>query len=408
MNKDYLEKYSQIIVKTGLNIQSNQTLVINSPIECADFTRIISEIAYKEGAREVIINWRDELSSKIKYLHGKDEIFDEVHSWQKDLFVSCAKKDAAFLSISASDPELMKDVNPERIMRANKANSAALSEYRERLMADKNVWCVASVPTKAWAKKVFENVSEDEAVEKLWDAIFKAVRADETNPVEAWHNHQNNLKKSMEFLNKNNFKYLVYKNSIGTDLKIELPENHLWLGGSSFTPEGTEFMANIPTEEVFTLPHKLGVNGKVTSSKPLNYNGNLIENFNLTFKNGKIVDFTCEKGYDTLKNLIGTDEGTHYLGEIALVPFDSPISNSNILFYNTLFDENASCHLAIGEAYPTCLKNSENMNREALKNAGVNDSFEHVDFMIGTKDLSITGITKEGKEIPVFINGNFA
>lgn len=407
MNKDSLEKYSQIIVKTGLNIQNNQTLVINSPIECSDFTRIISEIAYKEGAREVIINWRDEISSKIKYLYGKDEIFDEVHSWQKDLFVSCAKKGAAFLSISASDPELMKDVNPERIMRANKATSSALSEYRERLMADKNVWCVASVPTKAWAKKVFKNVSEDEAVEKLWDAIFKAVRADKDNPIEAWNNHQNNLKKSMDFLNKSNFKYLVYKNSIGTNLKIELPENHLWLGGSSFTPEGTEFMANIPTEEVFTLPHKLGVNGKVTSSKPLNYNGNLIENFTLTFKDGKIVDFTCEKGYDTLKNLIDTDEGTHYLGEVALVPFDSPISNSNILFYNTLFDENASCHLAIGEAYPTCLKNSENMSKEDLKKAGVNGSFEHVDFMIGTKDLSITGITKEGKEIPVFINGNF-
>lgn len=408
MNKDYLEKYSRIIVKTGLNIQENQILVINSPIECADFTRMVSEIAYKEGAREVIINWRDELSTKIKYLHGKDEIFDEFPQWQKELYVSYAKKGAAFLSISASDPELMKDVNPKRIMRASKSQSTALSEYRERLMSDKNVWCVASIPTKAWAKKVFKDVPEEEAVEKLWKAILEAVRANEDDPIKAWNEHQANLKKTMDFLNENKFKHLLYKNSLGTDLKIELSENHIWLGGSSFTPEGIEFMANIPTEEVFTLPLKYGVNGKVVSSKPLNYNGNLIENFSLTFKDGRIVDFTSEKGYDTLKNLIETDEGTHYLGEVALVPFDSPISNSNILFYNTLFDENASCHLAIGEAYPTCLKNSEKMSKEDLKNAGVNDSLSHVDFMVGTKDLSIIGVTKEGKEVPVFLDGNFA
>ncbi len=408
MNKDYLEKYSRIIAKTGLNIQGNQILVINSPIECADFTRMVSEIAYKEGAKEVIINWKDELSTKIRYLHGKDEIFDEFPKWQKDLYVSYAKKGAAFLSISASNPELMKDVNPKRIMRANKAQSTALSEYRERLMSDKNVWCVASIPTKAWAKKVFEDVTEEAAVEKLWDSIFEAVRANEDDPIKAWNEHQANLKRSMDFLNENNFKYLIYKNSLGTDLKIELPKDHLWLGGSSFTPEGIEFMANIPTEEVFTLPLKHGVNGKVVSSKPLNYNGNLIENFSLTFKDGKVIDYTSEKGYDTLKNLIETDEGTHYLGEVALVPFHSPISNSNILFYNTLFDENASCHLALGEAYPTCLKNSEKMSKEDLKNAGVNDSLEHVDFMLGTKDLSIIGVTKEGKEIPVFVNGDFA
>jgi aminopeptidase len=408
MNKDYLEKYSRIIVKTGLNIQENQILVINSPIECADFTRMVSEIAYKEGAREVIINWKDELSTKIRYLHGKDEIFDEFPEWQKELYVSYAKKGAAFLSISASNPELMKDVNPKRIMRASKAQSTALSEYRERLMSDKNIWCVASIPTKAWAKKVFEGVTEEEAVEKLWNSIFEAVRANEDDPIKAWNEHQTNLKRTMDFLNENTFKYLLYKNSLGTDLKIELSKDHLWLGGSSFTPEGIEFMANIPTEEVFTLPLKYGVNGKIVSSKPLNYNGNLIENFSLTFKDGRVVDFTSEKGYDTLKNLIETDEGTHYLGEVALVPFDSPISNSNILFYNTLFDENASCHLALGEAYPTCLKNSEKMSKEDLKNAGVNDSLEHVDFMVGTKDLSIIGVTEEEKEVPIFVDGNFA
>ena len=212
----------------------------------------------------------------------------------------------------------------------------------------------------------------------------------------------------MDFLNSNNFKYLQYKNSLGTDLKIELPENHLWLGGSDFTPDGIEFIANMPTEEVFTLPKKDGVNGIVVSSKPLNYNGNLIEKFSITFKQGKIVDFNAEVGYDILKSIIETDEGSHYLGEVALVPYDSPISNSNILFYNTLFDENASCHLAIGKAYPVCIKNGENLNDEELAEQGVNDSFVHEDFMVGTEDLQIIGITADGKQISIIENGNFA
>ena len=407
MDHNFLKKYASLIVKEGINIQKDQILVINSPIECAEFTREISEIAYREGARDVVVNWNDELLAKIKYLNAPEEVFEEFPSWRKELYVSYAEKGAAFLSISASDPELMKDVKPERLIKANKASSTALRDYRERLMSDKNVWCVVSVPTKAWAKKVFPEISEESAVEKLWSAIFKAVRADVEDPVDAWEKHKNNLKKSMDFLNENNFKYLHYKNSLGTDLKIELPENHLWLGGSSHTPENIEFIANIPTEEVFTLPKKTGVNGTVVSSKPLNYRGNLIEEFSITFKEGKIVDFTAKKGYDSLKSLIDTDEGSKYLGEVALVPYDSPISNSNILFYNTLFDENASCHLAIGEAYPVCIKNGENMSKDELKSIGVNHSMEHVDFMIGTSDLSIIGTKENGEEITVFKNGNF-
>ena len=408
MNSESLEKYALLLVKTGINIQKNQTLVINSPIECAAFARMVSKIAYIEGAREVVVNWRDELSSKIKFMHAPEEIFEEFPDWQRDFHVSNARKGAAFLNISASDPELMKDVNPDRMAKSHKAASTAIKEYRERLMSNKNVWCVASIPTISWAKKVFPELPEDEAVEKLWDAIFKTVRVDTEDPVASWETHKINLKKSMDFLNSNNFKYLQYKNSLGTDLKIELPENHLWLGGSDYTPEGVEFIANMPTEEVFTLPKKTGVNGIVVSSKPLNYNGNLIEGFSLTFKDGKIVDFKAEKGYDILKSIVETDEGSYYLGEVALVPHDSPISNSNILFYNTLFDENASCHLAIGKAYPVCIKNGENLSDEELAAQGVNDSFVHEDFMVGTEDLQIMGITSDGKEIPVFKNGNFA
>lgn len=408
MNRNYLEKYARLIIKTGINIQNNQTLVISSPIECAEFTRMLSEIAYKEGAREVVLNWNDELSEKTKFLYGRDEIFDEFPEWRKDFYVTYARRGAAFLSVSASDPELLKDVNPERLTRSGKAKSKAVVEYMKRLMSDKNVWCVVSIPTKAWAKKVFPKVTEDEAVEKLWDAIFEAVRAKADDPVAAWEEHKNSVTKRTDFLTKNNFKYFKYKNSIGTDLKVEFSKNNLWLGPSSISPEGTVFIANIPTEEAFTLPLRTGVNGKVVSSKPLNYNGNLIENFSFTFENGKIVNFTAEKGYDTLKHLVETDEGSHYLGEVALVPFDSPISNLNILFYNTLFDENASCHFAIGEAYPTCLKDGDKMTKEELKKLGVNDSLKHVDFMIGTSDLSIIGITEDGREIEVFKNGNFA
>lgn len=408
MDNNSLQKYAQLLVRTGVNIQMNQTLVIFSPIECAPFTRMIAEIAYKEGARDVVVSWRDELLTKTKYLMAPEEIFDEYPEWQKEFYVSYARMGAAFISISASDPELMKDVDPSRMVRAQKASGTAIKEYRERLMANKNIWCVASIPTIAWAKKVFPGESEESAVEKLWQAIFSAVRVNTEDPVAAWNQHKEALKKRLAFMNSNNFKYLHLKNSAGTDLKIELPENHQWLGGSEFNPEGVEFIANIPTEEVFSVPKKTGVNGTVVSSMPLNYNGNLIDKFSITFKEGKIVDFRAEKGYEFLKNLVETDEGSHYLGEIALVPYDSPISNTGILFYNTLFDENASCHLAIGKGYPVCIKDSEGKTKEDLDKLGVNDSLTHVDFMFGTKDLEITGITEGGKEIAVFEKGNFA
>lgn len=407
MNKINLEKYARLILTIGLNLQKDQILIINSPIECAYFTRIVAETAYREGARDVVIVWKDELFSKIRFMNAPENVFEEFPNWQKELYLSYMRAGAAFLSIAANDPELMKDVNPIRLMKAQKAGNIALKEYRESLMSNKNVWCVISVPTASWAKKVFPQANEEEQIEKLWDSIFKTVRVDQPDPVDAWKRHKENLKKRMDYLNQLNLKSLHYQSALGTNLTIELPEGHLWLGGSEFTPEGLEFVANIPTEEVFTLPKRTGVNGKVVSSKPLNYNGNLIEKFDLTFKDGYIVNFNAEKGYEALKNLIETDEGSHYLGEVALVPYDSPISNSNILFYNTLFDENASCHLAIGKAYPVCLKGGDLLSSEELKNSGVNDSLVHEDFMIGTADLEITGITTTGEKIPIFKAGNF-
>lgn len=407
MEQILLEKYARLIVKTGVNIQNNQILVINSPIECASFARLVAQIAYEEGARDVVLNWKDELFTKIRFLQAPEEVFGEFPDWQKDFYLTYLRQGAAFLSISAADPELLKDVNPARVAKAQKTASIALQEYRENLMSNKNAWCVVSIPTASWAKKVFPDVPEEQAVEQLWEAIFEVVRVSSDNPVAAWEEHKNNLKKSMEFLNSHQFKTLRYKNSLGTDLTIELPEQHIWLGGAESTPIGLEFIANMPTEEVFTCPKKTGINGKVVSSKPLNYNGNLIDDFTLVFKDGKIVEYTAKRGQEVLQKLIETDEGSCYLGEVALVPHDSPISRLNILFYNTLFDENASCHLAIGKAYPVCIEDGENMNKEELAKFGVNDSLVHEDFMIGTADLEIIGITAAGEEVTVFKNGNF-
>ena len=409
MNKEnLLKKYAKLAIYQGVNVQKNQTLVISSPIECAKFTRMLVEEAYIKGAKEVVVQWNDELTGKLKYKYSPMEVFETVPEWVKESRLSYAKEGACFLSISASDPELLKDVDPKKVATFRKASSIASREFSSRLMSNENAWSIVSIPTVGWAKKVFPNVSEDEAVEKLWDAIFKIVRVDSQDPVKAWEEHKNTLKKNMDFLNSKRFKSLHYTNSLGTDLIIQLPEKHLWAGGAEFTQDGTEFIANMPTEEIFSMPKKTGVNGKVVSSMPLNYGGNLINNFSLTFKDGKVVDFSAEEGYETLKNLLDTDEGAKYLGEVALVPYNSPISNSNIIFFNTLYDENAACHLAFGKAYSLCIKDGEKMSEEELLKEGANDSLTHVDFMIGTKDLQITGTTYDNEKFDIFVNGNWA
>jgi aminopeptidase len=400
------KKYAQLIVKTGLNLQKEQILVINSPIECAPFARLVAEAAYAAGARDVVMNWKDELFAKIRFLHAKEEVFADFPAWQKEFHMFYLNQGAAFLSIAASDPEIFKDVDLHKIVTAQKSSNTALKEYRERLMSNETAWCVVAIPTAAWAAKIFPGNSA--AVAKLWDAIFQSVRVYEPDPVAAWAEHKQKQKKWLDFLNSNHFTALKFKNAQGTDLSVKLPAKHLWLAGAEHTKNGVEFIANMPTEEVFTLPEKTGVNGTVKSSKPLNYNGNLIKDFSLTFENGKIAAFSAQAGYEVLKKLIETDEGAAYLGEVALVPYDSPISNLDILFYNTLFDENASCHLALGKAYNVCLQDGASKTKEELAAMGANDSLVHVDFMIGTSDLRITGLRANGEEKNIFVNGNFS
>lgn len=407
MDTNILKNYGKLAIKMGVNIQKDDLLVITAPIETTDFARIMAKEAYDLGAKDVIIHYTDQKFTKIRLENSSIETILDVPEWLAESYNYYARNGAAFVSISASDPDGLKGVSVEKIGSYQKGRSLALKDYYESTMSNKCRWCVLSIPTVAWAKKVFPTDSEDVATEKLWNAIASATRVDLIDPIEEWNSHNKNLSEKISFLNNNNFKSLHIKNSKGTNLVVELPKGHLWAGGSEEDVNGIPFNANMPTEEVFTLPKKTGVNGTVYSSKPLSYSGNLINNFSLTFKDGKVVDFTAKEGYEVLRQLLDSDEGSKYLGEIALVPWDSPISNSNLIFYNTLFDENAACHLALGRAYP-CLKDADKLTKDQLTSLGVNDSLIHVDFMIGTEDLNVTGLTYSDEEVQIFTNGNWA
>lgn len=407
MINDLLRKYAKLAVKTGVNIQQNDILVINSPIETAEFARLITEEAYNLGAKDVVVHYVDQQLTKIKLENSSIETISTVPEWFGESYNYYSRIGACFISISANDPDGLKGISVDKIGASQKARSLALKEYYENSMSNKNRWCVLSYPTMPWAKKVFPDLSDNEAFDKLFKAILDASRVTTEDPIKAWDEHNSIIQKSLDFLNSKDIKTLHYSSSNGTDLTIELPYNHNWAGGLEKSTSGVGFNANIPTEEVFTLPKKTGVNGIVYSSKPLSYGGNLINNFSLTFKDGKVIDFSAEEGYDILKQMLDSDEGSKYLGEVALVPYDSPISNSNLIFFNTLFDENAACHLALGRAYP-CYKDVANLSKDDLEKRGTNDSNIHVDFMIGTNDLSIIATTNAGETIQIFKNGNWA
>jgi aminopeptidase len=401
-----LEKYAELAVKVGVNVQPGQTLSVNAPIEAAAFVRLIARKAYEAGAKHVYVDWNDDEITRIKYEKAPDEAFREYPMWQARGREEMAENNAAFLSVIGSDPDLLRGIDPRRIADWNKAAGAALKTWRQYTMSDRVSWSIVAVSSPAWAAKVFPELDASRQTDALWDAIFAAVRVDREDPVEAWKRHGAMLDAKADYLNGRKFRILRYR-APGTDLTIELPQGHLWVSGGSVNAQGTPFMANMPTEEVFTAPLREGVNGTVRSTKPLSYGGNLIKNFALTFKEGRIVDVTAEEGLEVLQHLIETDEGSRYLGEVSFVPHESPISKTNRIFYNTLFDENASCHLAIGKAYAFCLENGKGMSPEELERSGLNSSLVHVDFMIGSAELDIDGETADGKTEPLFRRGNW-
>ncbi len=407
VSQELQEKYAELALKTGVNIQKGQALMINAPLEGVDFTKIVVRKAYELGAKDVHINWNDDELSLLKYENAPDEVIESFPEWRVKLQEGYAEDGAAVLNIRSTNPDLLKDIDPVRVAKANKASAEALVNFRQYTMNDRIPWSIISIPSKDWAQKIFPDKSPEDAVESLWEAILKIVRVDQPDPIAAWDEHNATLRKAHEVLNKKNYKKLIFK-APGTDLELELPDGHIWKGGSAVAETGATFNPNMPTEEVFSLPHKYGVNGTVASTKPLNYSGSLIDNFNLTFKDGQVVDFEAEVGEQVLKHLLESDEGARRLGEVALVPDESPVSQSGLIFYNTLFDENASCHIALGKAYPTNLEGGSSMSDEELDKHGVNDSLVHVDFMIGSDQLDIDGVQQDGTTEPVFRNGTWA
>ena len=410
IHKEFHEKvkqYAELAIKVGVNVQHDQPLWISAPLGTEDFVRLVVKEAYHAGARNVHVQWYDEEIMRTHYELAPDDVFYEYPTWLADAHEWVVDLKGAFLQIEANDPDLLKGIDPERILNFEKASGDALDRFYEAIEKDQISWSIVAIPSQKWADKVFPDIPETERVPKLWERIFTSVRIDQPDPISAWKTHIQTLTDKAEQLNSLQLQSLHYQ-ARGTDLSIDLHEDHIWLTGASKTPLGTHFIANMPTEEVYTVPVKTGVNGIVTSTKPLAYNGNVINDFSLTFVDGEITEVSAKEGEEILKKLILTDEGASYLGEVALVPHQSPISNSGILFFNTLFDENASNHLAIGSSYPTCIKDGDILSDEEREEKGLNESVVHEDFMIGSETMNIDGVDREGRKIAIFRNGNWA
>ena len=405
MNQETLKKYAHTLLKYGVNLQQEQTLVISVDVENKDFAVIVTEEAYELGAKEVVLNWRCSPIARQRLLHAKESVLEKPANWIPEFYKQYIDDKAAFLSLISANPKALEGIPTNRISLQSRNLNKVLSFYHTAIMNSSVTWCVASVPTVLWADLLGYEGTDEEKIDQLWATLLKLCRIEGIEPKDTYRHHMARLRRRCEALNKLDLKSLRYTCENGTDLLLELPEGHIWLGGEESSKDGTIFNANIPTEEVFSAPQYNGVNGVVHSTKPLIYHGNTISDFSFTFKEGKIVEYTAKEGYEVLKELVETDEGSHYLGEVALVDHFSPISQSNQIFYETLFDENASCHLAIGASYPTCLKNSDGLSEEELKERGLNHSLTHVDFMIGHERMNIKGYTRDGQAVDIMIDG---
>lgn len=401
-----LEKYAELIVKTGVNVQNGQPVILYISVDQAKLARLIVAKAYETGAGRVFVKWRDDFINRKFIENASDEFLNDIPDWEKAEGKWIADEKAARISVISSDPNALSGVDTKRVAAWNKTCDDALEPVMDATINHKLAWTVVGAASPAWAKQVFPELDEKAATERLWKKIFDTARVTE-DPVKEWERHAKKLHEKAAWLNEEQFKELHYTSPV-TDLTIGLPKNHYWAGGSKENSLGIKFMANMPTEEVFTAPDCRRIDGYVTSTKPLSYAGNILEDMKFTFKDGKVVEATAKKGQEVLEHLLETDAGAKSLGEVSLVPDPSPISQSGIIFFNTLFDENASDHLALGASYPFNVAGGTKMSDEELLDHGMNVSQTHVDFMVGSADMDIDGIKKDGTIVPVFRNGDWA
>jgi aminopeptidase len=412
-HQEMLQKYAEAIVKVGLNVRAGQRLIITLlatrgvPHQFAPLVREVAKAAYGVGAKYVEVIWGDEEMLRLRAQYAPKDSFDEYPTHTIDAIMNMVNNGDALLSISGANPDLLGGLDPEVVGMMQTKHLNVASRVTEKVTTNAVNWCVVAAAGEAWAKKIFPDLPAEKAQEKLWKAIFETTRIDQPDPIAAWQKHIAFLKERAKYLQAKQYTALHYKGP-GTDFTLGLPSGHLWISAQSMAQNGIAFTANMPTEEVFTLPDRNRADGVVTSTFPLTYGGTLIEDFQVTFENGRIVKVTAKKGEAALQKLVDTDEGSHHLGEVALVPASSPIGQRGHLFYNTLFDENASCHIAIGRAYRFTLTGGEELNDEEFVSAGGNVSLNHVDFMIGSPQIDIDGVTKDGSHEPVMRQGEWA
>jgi aminopeptidase len=401
-----LDRLAEVAVRIGLGLAPGQDLVMTATLDAVPLVRRITEQAYKAGASLVTTLFSDEEQSLIRFRNAPEASFDAAPAWLYEGMAQAFRNGAARLAVAGNDPSLLSGEDPEKVSRENRATSKAYRPALELITRHEINWTIVACATPAWAAAVFPDLPRDQALARLWQAIFAASRADQPDPVAAWKRHDANLHARAERMNEKRYSALHFRGP-GTDLRVGLSDGHLWLGGGTTARNGRYCIPNMPTEEVFTTPHKDRTEGRVTSTKPLSYQGTMIEEISVRFEGGKIVEAHAARGNQVLQRMIETDEGARKLGEVALVPHSSPIASSGLLFMNTLFDENAACHIALGQAYSTCLKDGDTQTPEQLASRGANSSLIHVDWMIGSKHIDVDGVSTAGNSEPVMRAGEW-
>ena len=406
MKKTILRSYAKLIARTGVNIEKGQEVMILAGLDQPEFVKILVEECYRAGASKVIVDWEYQALEKLHVRHQSVKTLSHVEKWEEEKFQHYIDALPCRIYLDSEDPDGLKGVNSAKMAKGRQGRYKVLKPYRDQLEG-RYQWCIAAVPGKAWAKKVFPDLSPARAVEKLWEVILSCSRVTD-DPMQAWKEHNEDLEKRCQYLNGLGIQELRYRASNGTDFTVGMIPEAVWRGGGETSLTGHFFNPNIPSEEVFISPMRGKAEGVVYASMPLSYEGQLIENFSVRFEGGKVVEVRAEKGEELLRQMVGMDEGAAFLGECALVPYDSPIRNSGILFFNTLFDENAACHLALGRGFIDSIDHYDQYSLEECHQMGINESMIHVDFMIGTADMEIDAVDKDGRVVPVFRGGNWA